>query len=64
MYMLMEDPLALDDPQPAEKKEPPAPPPPQFAVSEGAERYFGFWIVVLGTMAFLALVALIGFGPR
>jgi len=45
----------------------PAPPthsPPRFTVSEGAGRHVGFWLVVLGIMAFLAAVALLGFGPR
>ena len=71
MFMVMEDPLALDDPQPAprEKRYAPSPPrfterPPRFAVSEGAGQHVGFWLVVFGIMAFLAVVALIGFGPR
>jgi len=43
---------------------PPTQPTPRFTVSEGAGRHVGFWLVVLGIMAVLAAVALLGFGPR
>jgi hypothetical protein len=79
MFMILEDPLAFDEPQAVQKRDPapkprttpstsrpqpPADPSPQFAVSEGAERHFGFWLVVLGIVAILALVALVGFSPH
>ena len=73
MYFILEDPLLagrkIDPPPvsrpPAAKKNPPfAPELRRFAVSQGAEQHFGFWLLVLGIVAVLALVALIGFGPR
>lgn len=71
MFMILEDPMAANESLPRPEKKPSAPralrpiePPPRFAVSEGAERHVGFWLVVLGIMAVLAAIALIGFGPR
>jgi hypothetical protein len=73
MFFVMEDPMMPGEkigPPPEtrarEMKRPLATParPARFSVSEGAEQYVGFWLVVLGIIGFLALVALIGFGPR
>jgi len=71
MYFVLEDPMAtgrkIDPPlAPGTREHKNASPPecPRFAVSEGAEQYVGFWLVVLGIVGFLALIALIGFGPR
>jgi hypothetical protein len=80
MYFVLEDPMLagrkIDPPAvsrppatasrpPSARKHPPfAPELRRFAVSEGAEQHVGFWLVVLGIVGFLALVALIGFGPR
>jgi len=70
--MVLDDPLdpyAGPDPSPekaslAPQKPPLAEPPPRFTVLEGAERHVAFWLVILGIMGVLALVALVGFGPR
>jgi len=79
MFFVMEDPLALgptiEPPlargapylgRPAPRRAaPPAPEPaPRFTVSEGAEQHVGFWLVVLGIVGMLAVIALIGLGPR
>lgn len=67
------DPLPASDSRPpsavsrrpsAKKDRPFAPELRRFAVSEGAEQHVGFWLVVLGIVWFLTLVALIGFGPH
>jgi len=79
MFFVLEDPLALgptiEPPLPRgatyprraapRRAAPPAPEPaPRFTVSEGAEQHVGSWLVVLGIAGMLALIALIGFGPR
>lgn len=70
MYFVLEDPMAsghkIEPPlAPGTKQEaPPAGDSPRFSVSEGAEQYVGFWLVVLGVVGFLALIALVGFGPH
>jgi hypothetical protein len=70
MLMILDD-FDLPDTRrtPDEKPSAPSPAPPtepplRFTVSEGAGRYVGLWLVILGIMGVLAGVALIGFGPR
>jgi len=78
MFMVMEDPMAPGMPlkplmlKPLEPERKPSAPsrrrpietPQRFAVSEGAGKHVGFWLVIFGIMAFLAAVAIIGFSPR